>query len=108
DPCATMESVRERDPWREAHRAVVIQWKEILGVGIGCRYSASEIIARAEIVAAFHTALMGVAADRSGARVSPIAFSRWLKRNENKIMDRLAFVKAGIHNGFQTWALIQH
>jgi hypothetical protein len=107
DPCSTMEAVRERDPWLEAHRTMVTQWKATLGVK-PARFSVSEVIARAEIVAPFISALLLVASDRGGTKVSPISLARWLKHNENKIVDRLSFVKAGIHDGYQMWALVQH
>jgi hypothetical protein len=108
DPCNTMEAVRERDPYLEAHRAVVHQWKATLGLGPGAKYSVSEIIARAEIAAPFISALLIVAPDRAGTKVNPIALGKWLKHNENKIVDGLAFIKAGATQGHLTWALLQY
>jgi hypothetical protein len=106
DPCSTMEAVRERDPMLEAHRSVLIQWQNILGTT--ARFTVAEVIARAEIVAPFISALLVVASDRSGTKANPITLSRWLKRNENKIVDGLSLIKVGITHGVVTWALKKH
>src|SRR5262249_27968506 len=62
DPCSTITKVRSNDPEREALQAVVVQWKENLG--LYTRYTLREVIERAINVGTFHTALLVVAANK--------------------------------------------
>ena len=63
-----MSKARENDPAHEALVAVLLQWKEHLG--IGSAYTVQEVIARAVNSPTFYAALMNVAASKTGATVS--------------------------------------
>jgi hypothetical protein len=85
DPCDTVQKVRTADPLREALLAVVTQWREHLGTGLG--YTVQEIINRATVESDFHVALVNVAASKSGGNlVSNKRLGWWIKGIEGKIV----------------------
>ena len=62
DPCDTVGKVRENDPHRDLLLAVIMQWKEDLGLNIS--YTVQEIIGRAVNTASFYNALLAVGIDQ--------------------------------------------
>jgi hypothetical protein len=107
DPCETLAEIRDNDPHRGALVTVIMQWKEHLDLGV--KYTVQEVIERAVNVPTFYTALMNVAAARTGGQmVSNISLGRWLKRVEGKIVNGLQLLQAGNAFGYPQWKLIQH
>jgi putative DNA primase/helicase len=76
DPCETIKEVKGGDLRRLAHIAVHAQWRRELGTESS--YTVGQVINRAAIVGEFHTALMNVAAPRTGNMVSNGGLGRWL------------------------------
>ncbi len=104
DPCDTIIKVREDDPRSAEFRSVVSQWREHLGTEHS--YTVQEIISRAVNIVDFHTALISVAAGRSGALVSNERLGRWLKRVEGKITGGLSLRKMRVVDGYPYWRVI--
>jgi putative DNA primase/helicase len=105
DPCETVTKVRDDDPRRTALLTVVVQWKEALGTSSA--HTMREIVAVAVNRPDFHNALLTVAAARSGNVVSNDRLGRWLKANEDKIVNRLSLTRDGIANGYPLWRLTE-
>ena len=57
-----MDRLRENDPLREAHTAVVIAWRDALG--IGSKLQVQQIIERANLIQELRNALLVVAEER--------------------------------------------
>ena len=93
DPCETLIEVRNSDPHRDALVAVIMQWENHFGVG--SVYTVQEIIERAVNTPSFYTALINVAASRSGQVVSNVNLGRWLKRVQGKIVNGLTLLQSG-------------
>src|SRR6516164_8445323 len=105
DPCETLVEVRNSDPHRDALVAVIMQWENHFGVG--SVYTVQEIIERAVNSPSFYTALINVAASRSGQTVSNVNLGRWLKRVQGKIVNGLTLLQSGNAFGYPQWKLIQ-
>jgi hypothetical protein len=103
DPCDTGTKVRESDPYRNAHKAVLLQWKEHLGTTNN--FVLREVIENAVNSADFHGALLEVAGDRSKRAVSNERLGRWLKKVEGKILDGLMLRRDGNTKGYPRWRL---
>jgi hypothetical protein len=103
DPYDTVNKLRANDPAREALVAVLLQWRDHLGIGAPC--TVQEVIARAVNVPEFYIALMNVAASKSGGSVNNDRLGRWLKRVEGEINNGLRLVCAGIRSGYPIWSL---
>jgi len=103
DPCETMGKIRGGDPERAALVMVVEQWRGHLVTGQ--KYTIQEVIGRAVNISAFYTALMNVAASKSGGVVSNDRLGRWLKRVEGKIVNGLRFLQEGSRQGYPCWTL---
>jgi hypothetical protein len=104
DPYDTVEKARGDDPAREALVAVLIQWEQHLGVGT--RWTVQEVIAHAVNVPEFYTALMNVAASKSGGSVSNDRLGRWFKHAEGKISNKLKLLRVGNRCGYPIWSLM--
>jgi hypothetical protein len=105
DPCDTVAKVRANDPMRDELGAVLLQWKEHLGVHSA--YTVQAVIERAVNFPTFYTALMNVAASRAGGTVSNDRLGRWLKRVQGKIVNGLKLVQEGNAHGYPLWMLKQ-
>jgi putative DNA primase/helicase len=105
DPNDTMNKAKENDPAHEELVAVLLQWEK--HIGIGSPYTVQEVIAYAVNTPTFYTALMNVAASKSGAMVSNDRLGRWLKQVEGKICNGLRLVRVGNQHGYPTWSLKQ-
>jgi putative DNA primase/helicase len=105
DPCETVAKVREDDPKRAALLAVLIQWREAIGVNMV--RTVGEIINVAITYPEFLAALLTVASNRSATVVSNDRLGRWLKQNEGKIAAGLSLVRAGNTHGYPLWQLIE-
>jgi putative DNA primase/helicase len=105
DPCVTIERVCARDWQRDCSDTVLLQWKAVLGVG--GKYNVQDVINRVVNVPAFYTALLGVAANNSGALISNERFGRWLKRVEGKIVNGLTLTQLARTHGYPLWAVVQ-
>jgi hypothetical protein len=104
DPCDTVTKVRDTDPYRSMHSAVLLQWKEQLGITNA--FTVREIIEVAVNSADFHGALLAVSADKGGHTVSNDRLGRWLKKVEGKILDGLMLKQESIVNGYPKWRLM--
>jgi putative DNA primase/helicase len=102
DPCDTIEGVRANDPARDELSTVLLQWKAHLGAL--SPYTVQQVIERAINVPTFYTALMTVAATKSGT-VSNERLGRWLKRVQGKIVDGLSLTQRGRAQGYPLWTL---
>jgi hypothetical protein len=105
DPCETLAEVRNSDPQRELLVAVILQWKEYLGVDT--KHMVQDVIALAVNVPSFYTALLNVASSRSGQSVSNISLGRWLKGVQGKIVNGLTLLQEGNIRGYPQWKLIR-
>ena len=105
DPCETLADVRENDPHRGELIAVIMQWKEHLR--LDTKYSVQDVIGLAVNTPSFYTALMNVAAARTGGSVSNAGLGRWLKRVQGKIVNGLTLLQDGNTSGYPQWKLIQ-
>jgi hypothetical protein len=105
DPCDTVAKVRENDPSRDGLWTVLLQWKAHLG--IGSAYTVQQVIERAVNVPTFYTALLNVAASKTGSTVSNERLGRWLKRVQGKIVSGLRLIQDGSMHGYPLWELRQ-
>ena len=105
DPCETVAGIRENDPYRAALVAVIMQWQANLQLGV--TYSVQNVIERAINVPSFYTALMNVAASRTGQTVSNDRLGRWLKQVQGKMVGNLMLQSPGKSAGYPLWSLIQ-
>jgi hypothetical protein len=105
DPCRSMDRLRENDPLREQHTAVVIAWRDALG--IGSKVQAQQIIERANLIQELRNALLAVAEERSRPGfISTKRLGTWLGTIDGKISNGLRIIRAGIQHGYQFWSLI--
>ena len=105
DPCETLVEVRNSDPSRDLLIAVIMQWREHLNVNT--KHTVQDVIGLAVNAPSFYTALLNVAASRSGQTVSNIALGRWLKGVQGKIVNGLTLLQDGNVRGYPLWKLIQ-
>ena len=105
DPCETVAKVREDDPRRAMLLTVLVQWQETLG--INAQHTMREVINAAVARPDFLNALLAVAATQSSSIVSNERFGRWLKRNENKIVNGLSIIRTGNAHGYPLWQLVE-
>jgi hypothetical protein len=104
DPCSSMERLREYDPLREAHTAVVIAWRDALG--IGSKVQVQKIMERANLIQELRNALLVVAEERSRPGfISAKRLGWWLGKMEGKISSGLRIVRAGSLHGYPLWTL---
>jgi len=104
DPCRSMERLRENDPAREAHTAVVIAWRDALG--IGSKVQVQQIIERANLIQELRNALLAVAEERSRPGfISAKRLGWWLGKMDGKISSGLRIVRAGVTCGYPLWSL---
>ncbi|MGA8698244.1 MAG: hypothetical protein WB689_31295, partial [Xanthobacteraceae bacterium] len=71
------------------------------------KYSVQEVIGLAVNTPSFYTALMNVAAARTGGSVNNAGLGRWLKRVQGKIVNGLTLLQDGNTSGYPQWKLIQ-
>ena len=107
DPCGSLTVVHERDPYHLEFEAVVKHWVTHCRAANWQAFTVQEIISAALIDNDLHTALMAVAANRSGPMVSNERLGRWLRKNAGKIVDKLKLVRAGSRDGYPLWTLKQ-
>jgi hypothetical protein len=105
DPCDSIESVRENDPFRAELGTVLMQWKEKLG--LNKQHTVQQVIAYAVSDLDFYGALMAVAASRQGNSISNDRLGRYLARNNGKIIGRLKLKKAGSASGYSLWCVVK-
>jgi hypothetical protein len=105
DPCETVAKVREDDPKRAALLAVLIQWKEAIGLNVA--RTVREIINVAITYPDFLAALLTIASNKSATVVSNDRLGRWLVQNEKKIATGLSLLRAGNTHGYPLWQLIE-
>jgi putative DNA primase/helicase len=104
DPCDSIKTVRENDPGRTLLNAVLVQWKEKLGTS--SRYTVQDVIGRAFVSRDLSAALAAVAESSTGA-ISNDRLGRWLAKNNNKIVNRLKLMKAGVLHGYPLWQVVE-
>jgi len=104
DPCRSMDRLRENDPLREAHTAVVIAWRDALG--IGSKVQVPQIIERANLIQELRNALLVVAEERTRPGfISAKRLGWWLGKMDGKISHGLRLVRAGTTCGYALWSL---
>jgi hypothetical protein len=104
DPCRSMDRLREDDPVREEHTAVVIAWRDALG--IGSKVQVQQIIERAALIQELRNSLLAIAEERARPGfISAKRLGHWLKRMDGKISAGLRIVRAGILHGYPLWRL---
>jgi len=84
---------------------VAQHWETHVRAGTKTEYTVQEIINAGLIDNGLHTALMAVAANRSGPMVSNDRLGRWLRKNEGRIVGNLKLVRAGFRDGYPLWTL---
>lgn len=112
DPCITMEGMRGADPKLEALTIVLEQWREVIGMD---RVSVREIIERATeqrpqlygrsefIHPEFREALLRVAGE--GGAINGGRLGKWIGAQQNRIVNGLRLVSAGVSAGRARWQL---
>jgi len=105
DPCGSLIAVHARDPYHLEFEAVVKHWETHLSAGIRREWTVQQIINAGLIDNELHTALMAVAANKSGPMVNNERLGRWLRKNEGKIVGKLKLVRAGSNQGYPLWTL---
>jgi hypothetical protein len=112
DPVETMEVARALDPKLEALKAIVTQWREVIGTG---RVSVRDIIDRAVRTTTgkwrrsefshpdFREALLTVAS--AGGAVNGRLLGQWLQAHQNRIVGGCLIVRHGLIRGTMTWRL---
>ena len=104
DPCRSMDRLRENDPLREAHAAVVIAWRDALG--IGSKVQVPQILERANLIQELRNALLVIAEERGRPGfISARRLGGWLAKMEGKISSGLRIVRAGTLHGYAFWSL---
>jgi hypothetical protein len=103
DPCETIVKVRKGDPERLALYAVMEQWR--LKLGVGGSFSVPRVIEIADVDPDFHPVLMAVASGQTG--ISSSRLSKWLRRNERKVIGGFRFQQAGMLHGYPLWSLVK-
>jgi hypothetical protein len=64
-----------------------------------------QVIERAVNVSSFYTALLVVAANKTGGTVSNERLGRWFKRVQGKIVNGLRLIQDGSLHGYPMWRL---
>jgi hypothetical protein len=103
DPCETVVKVRKGDPERLELYAVMEQWR--LKLGIGGFFPIPRVIEHADVDSEFHAALMAIAGGQTS--ISSSRLSRWLRRNERKVIGGFRFQQTGMLHGYQLWGLVK-
>jgi deoxyuridine 5'-triphosphate nucleotidohydrolase len=104
DPCRSMDRLRENDPLREAHTAVVIAWRDALG--IGSKLEVPQILERAKLIQELRNALLVVAEEnKRPGFISARRLGWWLGKMDGKISNGLRIVRAGAMRGYTLWSL---
>jgi hypothetical protein len=104
DPCRSMDRLRENDPLREAHTAVIIAWRDALG--IGSKLDVLQILERANLIQELRNALLAVAEEnKRPGFISTRRLGWWLGKMDGKISDGLRIVRAGAMRGYTLWSL---
>ncbi|MFC0202070.1 PriCT-2 domain-containing protein [Paracoccus rhizosphaerae] len=112
DPCDTMEGMRGADPKLEALTTVLEQWREVIGMD---KVSVREIIERATVQRQqlygrsefihpeFREALLRVAGE--GGAINGGRLGKWIGGQQNRIVNGLRLVSAGVSAGRARWQL---
>jgi putative DNA primase/helicase len=105
DPCQSMEELRERDPAWEAFNALIISWRDYLG--IGCELHAQQVIDRSVLIQELRTALLAIAEDRkSSGFISAKRLGRYLVSIEDKVTHGLRITRSSRKSmGHALWKL---
>jgi hypothetical protein len=115
DPAETMEKARANDPKLEALRAVMHQWRDVIGAD---RITAADLIRRAVetepagfaaqsrhvfVHEQLREALLMVAG-QNGV-INSKSLGKWLSAHQDRIVDGMKFQKLGKPSGATIWAL---
>jgi hypothetical protein len=79
------------------------QWR--LKLGIGGSFPMPRVIEHADVDSDFHAALMAIASGQGG--ISSLRLSRWLRRNERKVIGGFRFQQTGMLHGYPLWSLVK-
>jgi hypothetical protein len=63
------------------------------------------VIERADVDPDFHPVLMAVASGQTGINSSRL--SKWLRRNERKVIGGFRFQQTGMLHGYPLWSLVK-
>jgi hypothetical protein len=106
DPCDTVIKVRANDPERAGLAMVLEQWRNHLSVGV--KYTVQRVIAEANAVTDFRTALLTVGAAKPGSTIiCNNKLGRWLHKIDGRIIDGLTLRYAGVATGYPLWHLVE-
>jgi hypothetical protein len=103
DPCDSIKTVRESDPYRSTLNTVLVQWKRVLGAS---KYTVQQVIQNASIDPDFFGALAAVALSPQGNSLSNEKLGRWLGKNNGRIVNKLKLEKTGSTGGYPLWRVI--
>jgi Bifunctional DNA primase/polymerase, N-terminal len=105
DPCRSQSQLYETDPLQEEHTAVVIAWRDALG--IGSEVTVQQVIERASLIQELRNALLAVAAERGNAEfISPSRLGKWLSRVKNRVSSDGLRITRRMLDGRSIWKLI--
>lgn len=115
DPVDTMEKSRANDPKLERLRAVMVQWRKVIGSETVSAGEAAQRAAEKSSTlfesgrstfnhAEFREALLAVC--NSGGFVEPGKLGNWLSRNKGRVVDGMRLELVGVKHGFNQWALM--
>jgi putative DNA primase/helicase len=106
DPCETTLRVKAEDPEVERLAAVLRQWRECIGVGIGV--TMRDISNKADLAPDFRNALLEVAAaPGTGTVLSMKRLGWWLRKVEGRIVDGDALRRTTDNVRDNLWSLRQ-
>jgi putative DNA primase/helicase len=106
DPCETTLRVKADDPQVERLTAVLRQWRECIGVGIGM--TMREISNKADLTPDFRNALLDVAAaPGTGTVLSMKRLGGWLRQLEGRIVNGVALRRMTDNVRDNLWSLRQ-
>jgi hypothetical protein len=103
DPCDSLAIVHALDPGRAEFEAVVLHWEPHLRNR--SEYTVQDLINAGRIDGNLYTALMAVAANRSGPMVSNERLGWWLRKHDGWVRGNLKLVRARVLNGYPLWTL---
>jgi hypothetical protein len=115
DPCDTIEVIRQGNPEREKHEAVVLAWRDHFGlvtlVTVQGLIEAATLdqfaIQRPPTSQRLYDALLAVAEDqRRHGSISSDRLGRWLRKVDGTYEQGLRIVRAGISAGYPRWQLL--
>lgn len=98
DPCASIDLSFENDPETTRLKMLVFEWRRVFGNGGG---TVTEAISRAKDDLTFFEVLNEVSGERG--IIPPRRLTRWIARQEGRIVDGMRFYRDGERNHTVVW-----